>query len=406
MLKVPKIANVIPINASFVQLNVLPTFNTPIDESMDFQFNIEAFVTMSCTFQYNVGEGPLYWYKVDWYPSNCPLPSCASTSPTISYIAPNCPYEIIDNCIIMEPECPCEPSCTPGDCITQTVEVWTMLATSVEHLCERINQECCVRKPPGFMRSVKQYMRPALCCDVEVNGPGTDEYMDVDFIKCECGNLVDPCIAQIVYPCYINRCGINGPAFEGPDPVPVDEIKFTGDILGHNPMMLAPDEELGIIQPIELEPPSNNKFGLTAPEIIHCNHNLGECNLFKDFLKRAKIQFNTIDLYYNNEYKTWQGTKNFKDWKFILEWIPSRSERSTGYNFNLFVENKNLKSKLFLTIKVGSFLNDKNVFEIDLDFNTKNSNMKKAILQSKIMHDDIGIFKNSWGNELKVNMRG
>lgn len=408
MLNIPKVANVIPLNTSFVRLNALPTFSTPIDESMDFQFNIEAFVTLSCTFQYYVGEGPLYWYRIDWYPSNCPAPSCASISPTISYIEPNCPYEIIDNCIIMEPECPCDISCTPGECFTNTVEVWHMLATSVEHLCERINQECCGRKPPGFMRYVKQYMRPALCCDVEVNGPGTDEYLDVDFVKCECGNLIDPCIARVIYPCYINRCGINGPAFEGPDPVPVETIKFTSDILGHSPVMLMEDMDLGVIQPIELEPPKPiKKFGPTTPEIIHCTHNLGEANLFSDYLKRTKEQFSNIDLFYNSEYKTWQGTKTFKDWKFILEWIPSQQSEKAGniYNLNLFVTNKNLKSKLFLVVRTDSFLNDKSNFEIDVDFNLRAGNIKKSVLQSKLMHDDIGIFKNSF-NELKINMKG
>jgi hypothetical protein len=402
MFKIPKIANVIPVNTSFARFNF--SAGDPIDESVGFQFNIEAFITLACKFPYYVGEGPLYWYKIDWYPSVCPMPSCTSIAPAIEYLQPNCPYEIIQNCIIMPPECPCEPSCTPGECVTRTVEVWHMLATSVEHLCERINQECCSRKPPGFMRSVKQYMRPALCCDVEVNGPGTDNYEDVDFIKCECGNLVDPCIKRIIYPCHINRCGINGPAFEGPDPIPVETINFTTDLLGHNPVMFATSFDLGIMQPIELESPKKpaHRFGPTVPDIIHCSHNLGECNLFKDFLKRSKIQFNEIDLYYNNEYKTWQGTKNFKEWKFILEWIPSQA----SYNFNVFVENKNLKSKLFLIVKADGFLNDKNNFEIDLNFNTKNGKLKKQVLQSKIMHDDIGVFKNTWGNELKVNMRG
>jgi len=408
MFKIPKIANVIPVNTSFTRFNF--SADDPIDESVGFQFNIEGSITLSCTFPYSVGEGPLYWYKIDWYPSLCPSAMCMSISPEIELTAPNCPYDIKDNCIIMPPICDCEPSCTPGDCVTRTVEVWHMLATSVEHLCERINQECCSKKPPGFMRSVKQYMRPALCCDVEVNGPGIDNYKDVDFIKCQCGNLVDPCIARIIYPCYINRCGINGPAFEGPDPtpIPVEQMTFTGNLLGHNPLMIAPSFEF-MFQPIELESPikPTHRFGSTVPEIIHCYHNLYECNLFKDFLRRTKNQFNNIDVYYNNEYKTWQGTKNFREWKFILEWIPSQSEKAgSAYGFNIFVENKNLRSKLFLNVKLESFLNNKNKFEIDLNLDTKKWVLNNAILQSKIIHDDIGIFKNSWGNVLKVNMRG
>jgi hypothetical protein len=406
MFKIPKIANVIPVNASFTTLSVLPTFYESIDESLDFQFNITKFISEPCKFSYYVGEGPLYWYRIDWYDSNC-IQTCDDITPTISYIEPNCPYEIIEHCIIMDPICPCDPPCTPGECVEQNVEVWHMLATSVTHLCERINQECCHRKPPGFMRRVQQYGRPALCCDVEAHGPGSDNYSDVNFFLCECGNLVDPCLKKIIYPCHINRCGIHGTAFEGedPEPTPVGNYQFTSDLLGHQP------EQLGMFQEIELEPPTAkepaHRFGSTIPDIIHCHHNLNECNLFKDFLKRAKTTFSDIDLYYNNEYKSWQGTKGFKEWKFIFEWKPNQHEEAgSAYNFNIFVENKNLKSKLFLIVKLTSFLNDKNIFEIDLNFNTKTSKLSKFTLQSKILHDDIGIFKNSWANELKVNMRG
>lgn len=412
MFKIPKVANIIPVNASFTTLNCLPEFSTPIDESFNFQFNIEAFVTKSCKFPYYVGEGPLYWYRIDWYDSSCPPSVCEDISPTISYIPlnPNCPYEIVEHCIIFPPTCPCDP-CQPDECVQQNLEVWHMLATSVTHLCERINQECCHRKPPGYMRRVQQYGRPALCCDVEAHGEGSDNYSDVDFILCECGNLVDPCIKEIIYPCHINRCGIHGPAFTGPDPDPisVSPMNFTNDLLGHKPMVIT--EQLDMFQAIELEPPMTkepaHRFGSTVPDIIHCYHNLSECNLFKDFLKRTKTTFNDIDLYYNNEYKSWQGTKSFKEWKFIFEWKPNQHEESgSAYNLNIFVENKNLKSKLFLTVKLTSFLNDKNVFEIGLNFNTKTGKLSKSILQSKILHDDIGIFKNSWGDELKVNMRG
>lgn len=415
---IPSIASVISIDyvppdsseLSFGPMAIascIPVVNESFEETRRFKWNVENFIHKAMSFTYYVGEGPLYWYRIDWYPSVCPPNPCIEMGPTISYIAPNCPYEIIENCIILPPSCTaCSVSCIPGTCISQTVEVWHMLATSVIHLCERINQECCHRKPPGYMRRVRQYMRPALCCDVEKRGPGQDEYVDVNFLKCECGNLVDPCIAVIIYPCHVNRCGIHGPVFDGGPVPPIDVIKMAPDVLGHIPMTImhevsAMPMTVQVVPPKEAQPVNRivNKFGPSIPELIHCKHNLYEIDIFKDFLRMNKIKFDNLDLFYNKDYNSWQGLKNFKDWKVNLEWAPENA----GYKLNITIDRltgKVAKTKMSLAVKTNVFTNDKGIFEVLFDYDTRTGTSRNTLLQSKIIKDGIRLFKSEWKGNL------
>ena len=393
-------------------LACLPPFTVPFEETRRFNWNVENLIHKTMSFTYYVGEGPLYWYRIDWYPSICPPNPCIEMGPTIQHINPNCPYEIIEECIILPPCNGCTLSCIPGSCISQTVEVWHMLATSVIHLCERINQECCYRKPPGYMRRVRQYMRPALCCDVAKIG-AIDEYVDVDFLKCECGNLIDPCVAVIIYPCHVNRCGIHGPVFSG-GPVPsMSVIKMAPDLLGHMPMAIAQEVSalpvaVQIVSPKEIQPINRivSKYGSSVPELIHCNHNLSEVNLFKEFLKLNKLKFDTLDLFHNKGTNSWHGSKVFKEWKVAIEWALSQdSERN--YKLNISFDKNKIKSKISLFIKNEKFINDRGKFDIQCNFNASSGVLysKNAVLQSKLIKDDIGLFKNL-KNDLQLILRG
>ena len=352
----------------------------PFSETRRFAWNIENSVTNTMNFQYEVGEGPLYWFRIDWRMSTCPPNSCISTTPSIINTAPNCPYEIIDNCTISPPTCYAPPD--PNSCHTPMTEVWHMLATSVEHLCERINQECCHRKPPGFMHRVQQYMRPALCCDLDTHS-AVDEYVDVNFLKCECGNLVDPSIADIAYPCYINRCGIHGPAYTGGPEPPISAIKFGPDVFAMSPMTTP------IITPIKESPLIKNitgNFG-KIPELIYCNHNLS------DILKSN--DFNNIKLFHQGG--SWRGSKSIKNWKVSLDWTPINS----GYKININID-KVAKTKLLLTVKSDVFKDGK--FNVEFNYNTTSGlTSKNSVLQSILIIDDIGLFKK---NDLKLNLRG
>jgi hypothetical protein len=277
------------------------------------------------------------------------------------------------------------------------------------------------------MRKVRQYLRPALCCDVPWPTPDTiDVYVDVDFVICECGNLVDPCIARFIYPEHINRCGIHGPTFTGPDPIPANTIKLTDDIFGMpipllaDPVNTVAEEIVPLSPPIKEMVPINriiNKFGPSIPEKVFCWHNLDELPLFNDYVKRNKIVFKNIDFFYNDLYKAWQTNKYFKnsneEWKFTVEWIPiQESEKdSCGFKFNLSIDRilktKILKSKLIVSAKLSDFLNKNRDFELDFEYNTKTSTFiskKNAFLQFKMISDDIGVFKN--GFNMKVKMKG
>jgi len=246
-------------------------------------------------------------------------------------------------------------------------------------------------------------MRPALCCDVEARGAGSDEYVDVDFLKCECGNLVDPCIAVIIYPCHVNRCGIHGPAFDG-GPVPdISTIKMAPDLLGHTPMAImqpvsAMPMTVQIVPPKEAQPVNRivNKFGPSIPELIHIKHNLYEIDIFKDFLKMNKIKFDSLDLFYNKDYNSWHGLKNFKDWKVGFEWAPLEN---SGYKLNMTIDRgsvKSVKTKMSLVFKTDLFTNEKGAFEVKCDYDTRTGTSKNALLQSKVVKDDIGLFKSGW----------
>lgn len=372
----------------------------PFTETRDFVWNVENSVTNQMQFSYYVGEGPLYWFRIDWVHSPCPENTCASFTPVVSYTDVNCPYDVSIPCTKLpaDPDCPCDVTCQPGAlCASQMVEVWHMMATSVTHLCERINSECCHKKPMKdyYIKRVQQWMRPALCCDVN-NNAGSDTYVDVDFTVCECGNLVHPCVARFVYPCSINNCGINGPAFPGPDPLPPSTIKMAPEF------MFTPEPLVEEVKPVPIKQLLRRnqveKQGFSIPEVLHCNHNIDQTAFFGDFLKRIRQNFNNLDLFYNKEYDSWHGSKSFKegneDWKVLIDWTPA----SDGYKLNLSVDKrlgqKTVRTKATWAVK-SDIQNRKGVF-VDLE---------TGLLKSKNILDNIGIFKN-WKNELKFNLRG
>lgn len=386
---------------------------TSVTEEIRFEWNVAGSVLASMSFPYNVGEGPLYWYRIDWYPKLCSDQTPAPLSPTISYIEPTCPYEIIENCIILPPDCPCDPPCTPGPCISREIEVWHMMATSVRHLCERINQECCHRKPPGVMRRVQQYMRPTLCCDVPYPAGSIDNYVDVNFILCECGNLVDPCIQRFVYPEHINKCGIHGPAYTNPDPNP---LAFTDNIFGTPINMFKSVDTTG--KEITLVPPVKevvidkivNRFGPFISEKLYCNHNLKDLPIFKDFLKRNNKIFEFSELFYDSNYNSWQSSTSFfgpdEQWRFNIAWsLNDETEKSSsGFKFDLNIERKarNLvsKSKVLLNVKLDTYPKEK--FALNFDFDTRLQILSDMQLQFKLFNDKIGVFKDNF--VLKINI--
>jgi hypothetical protein len=397
------------------RIDCVPSVTNPFTETRSFKWNVSGYVrdnngfppTLSCS--YYVGEGPLYWFRIEWHFRSCPPNPCKETTPMISYIMPNCPYEIIENCIVMQPSvCPKDPCCCAPCC--QKVEIWHMLATSVTHLCERINQECCNPKPSPsyFITRVQQYSRPALCCDVQALG-ASDGYTDVDFIKCECGNLIDPCKAVVIYPCHVNRCGINGPAFgDGPVP-PISNIKFAPDLLDFQPLPLAMAAEVSPTKPLEfkeMSPSVVKKFGSPISEMIRCEHNLGQASILRDYLKRNHISFDSMNLFYNKTQNIWQGSKDFRDWWVSMEWSPLEKR---GYKLNITVVQRNgstKRTKADFIVKSDNIISDRNNLDVKLDFDPFSGvvSAKNGTLQSKLIKDDIGLFNKC--KNLVFNLKG
>ncbi len=384
------------------QKSCAPAFSGPFSETRRFKWNVEATVTTTMDFEYYIGEGPLYWFRIEWHQRNCPQQPCADMTPYISNTAVNCPYEIIDNCIILPPECPCPP-CVP----CEKVEIWHMLATSVNHLCERINQECCNAKPQSsyYITRVQQYLKPALCCDVDRIG-GSDEYADVSFINCECGNLVDPCLAKVIYPCYVNRCGINGPAFDGGPQPPISIIKLAPDLLSHLPEAIE-SEVIAPIPPLVTKTAAAmkiNKFGPTIHESIVCQTNLGEVGNFGDYLKRNRLTCDALNLYYKNSLNVWHGSKTLKDWKLSVEWSPLEKR---GYKLNISLDNNNKSTKFNFIVKSENLVNNKGQLDINIDYvpTTDKIAVKNGTLQSKVIKDDLGLLS-KWKYGLFFNLKG
>ena len=125
-----------------------------IEFSKIFEWNVEDTLELTQDFEWNAGEGPLFWWRVEFRPGACP---------------PNVCSESISDCTFMGPAslpC-CDVECPPDNCISTDTEIWNVLATSAEHVCERLTLENCNRKPKGFIKRLQRYQRPALCCDVK-----------------------------------------------------------------------------------------------------------------------------------------------------------------------------------------------------------------------------------------------
>lgn len=342
-----------------------------------FEFNVEAELVKTHLFQWYVGEGPLWWYRIEWKPRICEPNACSSEISTCTLVGP-------------DPLC-CDPldDCGIGGCKVVDVEVWHMLATSLNHLCDRIHQECCQRRPPGFFKRVQRYLRPALCCDVEKFG-AVDEWVDVDFIDCICADLIDPCDMTIFYPCStISYCDQDVATF----PVMAQEVKF---------QILAP------VAPVV--PVVFNRFGGAMPSILKLTHNLANANELKSFLQETKQKLpDTLSLVHNGN--SWRQTYHLEPWVFTFDLtsVDEAENNKYGWKLDISVTKKKAISRLSFLLNSGGVRNDKGEFDISFNYNTKSQVFlaRSGIgLQSKNIFDNIGLFKGKWQNDpyLKVKI--
>jgi len=94
-------------------------FVSSISLIVPFQWNVLSAISVSKEFSWNVGEGPLHWYVVESHPCS-------------------------DFC------------CEEIGCGLTNIEIQTIMATSVKHLCERLREIRFNRK----IFRVRKWTRP------------------------------------------------------------------------------------------------------------------------------------------------------------------------------------------------------------------------------------------------------
>ena len=355
-----------------------------IDFSKIFEWNVEDTLELTQDFEWNAGEGPLFWWRVEFRSGACP---------------PNVCSEGISDCTFMGPldDICCAPiECPPDNCISTDTEIWNILATSAEHVCERLTLEKCNRKPSGFIKKLQRYQRPALCCDVEkFISDGVeivDEFEDVDFLICECASFIDPCEQMIEFPC--------------PPSQEVVSSIFCAPILTDLGSGFAA-ETFNAIEP------KSFSFGKSIPELLTLEHNLSKLNLFDSFLIRNNLSIDPkIKLFYNKDLDSWQNTINLKGkeetWKLIFDASCLGEGNEFTWKINLHISKT---PKLNSRVMVHFTTNDPKAsgFVTNININTKTGSLTGSSLlgvHSKLIHDGIGVFKKDWLNDpfLKIKI--
>jgi len=360
-----------------------------------FEWNVEADLTKTKDFLWCVGEGPLFWWRVELTPGICTPNVCGAS--ICSFIGP------VSEC--------CPAPCPPPDCISIDREIRHVMATSLEHLCERLNGEDCGQtKPKGFIRSVRKYLKPVLCCD----GPGTDEFIDVDFIDCCCASLIDPCIMSIIFPC------------ETPIPLP---CPGPGCAAGISAVPFAVRDDLGPYtvagfsrSKFEVLHPQTKtvwtRFGGPMPKLLKLKHNFSNVNVLKDFLKRNNLEIpDKISLAYRKNSNSWANSLQLdgkkEDWHLVFNCTPLEEEDgefgwSVSFNLTRALGGRKKLSKVILSFVTNGFRDSKNQFELNFSLNT----FTKALVSpaninvySKVIYDEIGIFKDSWIDDPYLNIK-
>jgi hypothetical protein len=233
-----------------------------ISVTMPFEWNILSVISTSQVFTWEVGDGPLYWYVVESEPF--------STCPTMS---------------------------------TTATEVWTVMATSVAHLCERLQDQNYNRT----IKSIKQWTVPALQCDADKLGISCNDLISVDFCDCQCISFISPssfstcsltCPPSVVS--FINVC----------DPPPEMDM-FSA------PRMLQIVSEGSSARTIELLRPVAKPLtviGYNRPvsAVLKLSHNLLEVPILQNLVDRGLCKVpEQVALHYNAVTESWQYSQHF-----------------------------------------------------------------------------------------------
>lgn len=153
----------------------------------------------------------------------------------------------------------------------------------------------------------------------------------------------------------------------------------------------------------------------SIPETITLEHNLSNLNLLDSFLIRNHITMNSnINLFWNRETNSWQNTLNFypknnkEYWRIIFNANCFNDGNEFTWDISIHMDNVGKKSRVALNFATNNS-DAKNYFS-SINLNTKTGNLNGASLSgiySKLIHDDIGVFKKEWLNDpiLKIKTR-
>ena len=380
----------------------LPTINSgPPTFSIvkDFSWNIENYIQCSKTFEWRVGEGPLFWYRIEWKEPLCPPGDC---NPTIS------------ECSFTPTPINCD--CTPVVSSEEIYEIWHMLATSVNDLCRRLNRECCNRflSKKKVIKSVWQYDRPALCCDVEKyiasNISITDTYTAIDFCVCECVSWVDPC-----------DCGtINQPCDDDVPYAPCgsDSISIITQGMFGIPQIKIPTRPGFNVNDIQIMKPQLDfiitKCGI-FPSSLKLKHNLAQVSVLKEFILRNKLKLSEeFELVYSKDNDSWQKVIHLnghdEKWTIVFTWSCS-DDIILDVNVNKQFVSKKQNTKIRFYFNSYDVLDGKKLTKIDFNYNTKTDKImvgQSVDVKSKTIYDEIGLFRGDWLKNpyLKVEIKG
>lgn len=407
--------------------------------SMDrmFEWCVLSYISVSQTYEWHVGEGPLFWYRIEWKKSP---PACDST--LISYtdliniavvkgdIIPNktkvgekngqpvlfedqssCDgqvklvdvstglvwVEVVDCGNSGHHHCP-KPKC---DCHKLT-EVWHMLATSVPHLCQRILQEC-----QGWhgkvIAKLQKFDRPALCCDVDrwteygLMASVTDTYKNVPYKElctCDCASFIDPC-----------KC--NNVA-HGMSVVPPQEPKLR--IFGINQPVADIDKGFKISDLKVVERKQQDVLtkccGL-VPANLKLKHNLNSSHELNQFLSRKKLTLpESFEILFAENTGAWQKTYHLEHgnekWTFLFDWscTDQYDPGNYGWKYHLYVkrqiDRRIYNTRIMLIFASHGTLDKDNLLSISFNVNVHNNAAavsQPVAVKYKIMTDEIGLFK-------------
>ncbi len=339
----------------------------PVSITKTFRWNVEDDLNLEKTFSWKVGEGPLFWFRVEWKDPICPPRACEPS---------------ITECSVTETECDCSVTEAPSS----TKLIWHVLATSVSHLCERLNTEPCLRVPEGMVfKTVEQYGTPALCCDIAAYKTADifmdDGFVDVDFCECECVSWVDPCDCDDIH----TPCDASTPSFSFammPQPMSKPGFKL---------------ENLAVTKPITKSIEVN---GIKLPSVIKMKHNLNRIEAL------SKLP-DFITLTYNESSDAWQNTihlnRSDEKWTVYADWQRVKSVKTNDWKFNLYVSrikhNSTDNTRLRIEFATYGLTEGDKPFDISFTMNTKNNSVaviNSVVVKSQKLYDGINLFEGKW----------